>query len=501
MSFKVKVLLTNIILMAVTLGVIGYLLLRNSFSVSMDMQVESGMDENQMIVASVQAEIVNLLVNDSFENMEQLASVGESIGETMEGTGASFCLLSGQQSIIYSNSDSFEYSPQILDYLEKGTGNYLIEDRDSGQILTIASMIQVRDSTLYVLNQKDISDIYIENERQIRYFRILMLVALVLCCAVILLMTTWLTKPIEQLNQTASVIASGDYSVRTEVHSNDEIGELADKFDRMADAVEKHVKDLKDQARQQEDFVASFTHEIKTPMTAIIGYSDMLRSKEMEEEQRFLTANYIFHEGKRLEGISLKLFDLIALDRKEIDKTLIYTSAFQNEIEEMAVPILSRNQMNLSCDMEPAALYGDRDLLSTVLINLIDNARKASEEGSSLEIVGRILDQDELQKVKDTHKDASALYYEIRVIDHGCGIPKEEVDKICEAFYMVDKSRARKQGGAGIGLATTRKIIEAHHGYFLIESVLHQGTTMIILLPMADHILSETKTAEQEEMP
>ncbi|MDE7366322.1 MAG: HAMP domain-containing histidine kinase [Lachnospiraceae bacterium] len=472
MSFKLKVLITNIMLMAVSLGVIGYLMIHNSYRVSMDMQMDRAMEEHQMVVSAVESAVVDLLVNDSFYSMEQIGEIGEEIAGTVEGTGTRFCFLDGERQYIYTNGEELDFNWELLDYLERGKRNYTIEEQDQNEILTIASLIRVNDSNMYLVNQRDISDIYRENEKQIRFFQIIMAAALIVCGGAISVISWWLTKPIEQLNNTASVIASGDYSVRTQLISNDEIGELAEKFDSMAEAIEGHVQELKDHARQQEDFVASFTHEIKTPMTAVIGYADMLRSKEMEKEQQILTANYIFQEGKRLESMSLKLFDLIALKRKDIEKQKIYAQVFGEEIQDSILPILEREDISFSVDMQPAILEGDRDLLKTVFINLVDNARKASKPGDEIRMCG----------IWNRESEGSPLY-EIQVQDDGCGIPEEEVNKICEAFYMVDKSRARKQGGAGLGLATTSLIIEVHQGRFLIESTVGKGTTMRVLLP------------------
>lgn len=472
MSFKLKVLITNIMLMAVSLGVIGYLMIHNSYRVSMDMQMDRAMEEHQMVVSAVESAVVDLLVNDSFYSMEQIGEIGEEIASTVEGTGTRFCFLDGERQYIYTNGEELDFNKELLDYLERGKRNYTIEEQDQNEILTIASLIRVNDSNMYLVNQRDISDIYRENEKQIRFFQIIMAAALLVCGGAISVISWWLTKPIEQLNNTASVIASGDYSVRTQLISNDEIGELAEKFDSMAEAIEGHVQELKDHARQQEDFVASFTHEIKTPMTAVIGYADMLRSKEMEKEQQILTANYIFQEGKRLESMSLKLFDLIALKRKDIEKQKIYTQVFGEEIQDSILPILEREDISFSVDMQPAILEGDRDLLKTVFINLVDNARKASKPGNEIRMRG----------IWNREQEGSP-FYEIQIQDDGCGIPEEEVNKICEAFYMVDKSRARKQGGAGLGLATTSLIVEVHQGRFLIESTVGKGTTMRVLLP------------------
>ncbi len=472
MSFKLKVLITNIMLMAVSLGVIGYLMIHNSYRVSMDMQMDRAMEEHQMVVSAVESAVVDLLVNDSFHSMEQIGEIGEEIAGTVEGTGTRFCFLDGERQYIYTNGEELDFNRELLDYLERGKRNYTIEEQNQNEILTIASLIRVNDSNMYLVNQRDISDIYRENEKQIRFFQIIMVAALIVCGGAISVISWWLTKPIEQLNNTASIIASGDYSVRTQLISNDEIGELAEKFDSMAEAIEGHVQELKGHARQQEDFVASFTHEIKTPMTAVIGYADMLRSKEMEKEQQILTANYIFQEGKRLESMSLKLFDLIALKRKDIEKQKIYAQVFGEEIQDSILPILEREDISFSVDMQPAILEGDRDLLKTVFINLVDNARKASKPGDEIRMRGIW-----------NRESEGFSFYEIQIQDDGCGIPEEEVNKICEAFYMVDKSRARKQGGAGLGLATTSLIIEVHQGRFLIESTVGKGTTMRVLLP------------------
>ena len=106
--------------------------------------------------------------------------------------------------------------------------------------------------------------------------------------------------------------------------SVDEIGDLAISFNTMAEAIEQKVTALEGYAKQQKDFVANFSHELKTPMTSIIGYADMLRSAELDEEDAFMASNFIFSEGKRLEALSLKLMDLVVLDKNEFELTRGY---------------------------------------------------------------------------------------------------------------------------------------------------------------------------------
>ena len=474
MSLKLKILYSYTILLAVSLGIVGYLLLRNSFTVSLETQIDRGMEEHQLIVSAIQAEIVDQIVNDSFTGISQIKGLGEEIAESLEGTEAAFLLFDEERELLYANREERLISEEqavpegLLDYPQRERCNYLIRAVGEQDILWIASVIEVRENALYIVNYRDITSVYQEQARQGSFYRILMLLVLVLGIGLVYLITSWLTKPMEQLNHTAAVIASGDYSVRTNVTSRDEIGELAESFDRMADAVELHVESLKEQARRQEDFVASFTHEIKTPMTSIIGYADHLRSKQVSEEQKIAMSDYIFREGKRLEAMSFQLFDLIALGRKEIDTQKIYMRVLEEELGQQLQTFLEPYKMRISCHMEEAVIVGNPDLLKTVWLNLVDNARKASAPESVIILSGKCVGEE----------------YEVQVIDHGIGIPEEEISKIQEAFYMVDKSRARGQGGSGLGLATTTRIIEAHGGRMEIESVYGEGTVVHVYLPM-----------------
>lgn len=114
-------------------------------------------------------------------------------------------------------------------------------------------------------------------------------------------------------------MAAGDYDYRARLVSDDELGQLTADFNRMANALEDNIIKLEEEIRAREDFVGAFAHELKTPLTAIIGYADMLRSHRLDEEKSFMCANYIYTEGRRLETMSLRLLDIIVTKRQEID--------------------------------------------------------------------------------------------------------------------------------------------------------------------------------------
>lgn len=470
MSFKSKVLIANIILISILISVIGYFLIRNSYNTSLNAQINTTMEENQLIKSNIEAEVVSMAANGEFDSINRVAQLGDSLSTNMEGTNIMFSLLDSDKNMLYSNYDNPIIEKDILGYLEIEKKQYIIEKIDDKYILSVASYVKVKNQLLYIVNISDISSVYAQTTIQIRYFQLLMIVGIIICSIVLYIMANWLTKPIYRLNDTASRITDGDYSIRTNITSEDEIGELAGKFDKMAEAIEDHVNELTDVARQREDFVANFTHEIKTPLTAVIGYADMLRSKELNQEDKFMAANYIFTEGKRLENMSMKLFDLLLIGKKDIDKSDINMPLFIDEIKLSVKPMLENKDITLETSMENAVIKGDKELLKTVFINVIDNAKKASDNGSVINSIGQIINGE----------------YIVEIIDTGIGFPDEEVNKVFEAFYMVDKSRSRREGGAGLGLSLAMEIVKLHEGNIHISSEVGKGTRVMLTFPIKE---------------
>jgi signal transduction histidine kinase len=263
-------------------------------------------------------------------------------------------------------------------------------------------------------------------------------------------------------------MAEGKYQERATITTKDEIGELSSDFNRMADALEAHVQHLEDESRQRENFVTSFAHELKTPLTSIIGYADMLRSQKVDEETHFRSANYIFTEGRRLERLSLKLLELMVLNRQEFERYPVNAADVSVRLWETASSALQEKYgVSLSVDLPDATIYIEPDLIQTMLLNLIDNAGKASKEGQRVSVRGK----------------CCPAGYRISVTDQGTGIPAEELSHITEAFYMVDKSRSRAQNGAGLGLALCDAIAKLHQTELTFQSELVKGTTVSVFVP------------------
>lgn len=226
------------------------------------------------------------------------------------------------------------------------------------------------------------------------------------------------------------------------------------------------MDELKDASRRQEDFIGSFAHELKTPLTSMIGYADMLRSKKMDQEQIILSANYIFEEGKRLESLSMKMLEMIVLKKQDFDRKRVSARDYFGGISGLILAVLMDENVELITNFEEAILPIEPDLMKTVCMNLLDNARKSMDHGGKITFIGRWFEEE----------------YQISVEDTGKGMEESELSKITEAFYMVDKSRARAQGGAGLGLAICSDIIRMHHAKMEFTSSPGNGTRVTIKL-------------------
>ncbi len=257
-------------------------------------------------------------------------------------------------------------------------------------------------------------------------------------------------KPVETLTKSAKKISTGNYSLRTNIDGNDEVATLSKAFDDMAKSIEEKVEFLKEEVEKRELFVAALSHEIKTPITSIIGYADSLKLMPLNETQKIDCANKIATAGRYMDKINLKIMELVGLSHNdEIEKIHFNTRDFCNAFMKFNMKI------NINCD----EIFGDETLIYSLVYNLLNNAFRYSDE------VELGIDKDE----KNCY---------ITVKDKGCGIDKEKITLLTEAFYRVDKARAKKDGGLGLGLSICDKICKLHGGSLIIESVIGKGTTV-----------------------
>ena len=466
MRFAWKVTLAALCILLLCTGVGSYLLISLSFQSALEREIDMAQEEMQMLRISFEA--VCDARGVTLENApERRRSLERTLAEASYFADRSFRVTTPSGSHIYSTLDSSSDQELLSQIGPRSSGYVLRREEASGRyLLHCAGPVALPDGSLYMETVRDISRLF--NDREIHYqvYRWIVLLVMGAGSLVMFALSYWLTTPIRSLGRVATQLAQGDYSPRAKVLGGDEIGELAESFNHMADAVEKNVQELEDAARRQEDFTASFVHELKTPLTSIIGYADMLRSGNLPEDMRFKAASYIFSEGKRLENLSLALMSLLVVGHSAADARPVNMRRLCQEAGRICQPAMRAKRLTLSVRAEEGFLRGDAALLQTLLQNLLDNARKATDSGGQVVLAGR--------------KDKEG--YRITVADQGRGIPEGELNKITEPFYMVDKSRSRAEGGAGLGLALCKQIAALHGGELRFESREGRGTTVTVEL-------------------
>lgn len=332
--------------------------------------------------------------------------------------------------------------------------------------LHAASPLRLEDGLVYLETWRDVDDVFQARQEQYHVFFYLMLFLILAVGLLALAVSAWLSQPLKRLSEATKKVAAGELSERVQVTSDDEIGQLSADFNIMAEQMERQVRELTDAARRQEDFLHSFAHETKTPLTSIIGYAELLRSRPGQPELVREGAAYIYQEGRRLESLSRKLMDMVVLDREGIALRAVEMPAFLERMAGTLRPALEQKGIRLEFAAEPGTVNMDPDLMESVCLNLLDNARKAVAEQGVIQLKGITEDPG----------------YCIQVTDNGRGIPAEDLGRLTEAFYMVDKSRSRAEGGAGLGLAICQRIVALHGGTMEFESTPGQGTCVRVHL-------------------
>lgn len=471
MKFRYKVLIANLILLSVGLGFIGYFMIHKNFTLAKEAQLQNSIVQNNILQSTIEYELLQV-VNESNENVVgKLPGIGERVAASSRMEGFSFYVYVEEECIYKSENEKVIQTsvPQdLMSDLDLYRKNYMVAQEDGQHYIYVAACSQVQQQNLYIVSKCDISQVYETQESEITFFRFILTAIMIIASLILYFVSSYLTKPLEKLNIISEKMAAGNYGVRVNVTTKDEIGLVAEKFNIMAQSVEKHVAELEDMVHRRDQFVADFTHEIKTPLTTIIGYADTMRSMNLPREDEIQSLTYIFSEGKRLERMSEKLFQLIYLKQHDIEMKVIHVTNLESQILQIITPSMERQNLKVISSFESATILGNPELLVTVFLNLLDNARKASYENQKIEFEGHY-----------TSKDSS--FYEISITDHGIGMEPEETQRICDEFYMADKSRSRKEGGAGLGMSLVAMILERHNAQLIIESKPKEGTRMRVL--------------------
>lgn len=446
-------------------------MIQYTFNQNLTKEIERGLTEQMILHTSLQAN--SKYASDVFQFSQDflkafLKMTFQENTQYFDKKGVYIEVLDENNHPIYSNFNFQHDAERVeLDVPISDTRNYIIRDIRDKSLLFVTNGLELKDQTFKFTYIRDISSVYSDRIDQYHlFFRVNLIIALLLAAALYAL-TRYFIQPISSLTRSTQTITGGDFSERVNINAKDEVGILAENFNLMAAAVEEKIKELEKNAELKQNFIESFTHEIKTPLTSIIGYADFLRSTKYNEKIYYDSLDYIYNEGKRLEALSFKLMDLILLKKQDFYMKQENLSLLCKDAAEILRPSLSSKKISLKLHLDECNACVDTDLFTVLLTNLLDNAIKASNEEGIIYLT--------LKKQCDQ--------IVIKIEDNGIGMVEKDMERIFEPFFVVDKARTRANGGAGIGLTICSEIIKLHHGEIKVSSEVGKGTVFEIDLP------------------
>ncbi len=279
-----------------------------------------------------------------------------------------------------------------------------------------------------------------------------------------LILSQVLTKPIAVLSSTMRKMGRGDLSVRVPVRGSGELRELAENYNIMA-------AQLESLDRSRDQFVSNASHELKTPLATMkIMLETMIYQPDMPPELQHEFMGDMNHEIDRLTGIITDLLTLTKMDSGEagVTREKVNMTELTRETARMLQPAADRHRHELTVRAEEdVQMMGDRNKLSQILYNLMDNAMKYTPDGGRISV--------------SLHSEDSCIRWRVR--DNGIGIPREDQDHIFDRFYRVDKARSRETGGTGLGLSIVRQLVNLEGGTITVESAPGSGSEFTVTFP------------------
>ena len=434
----------------VIIGVIPLLLMANTILHSIQGYFVEERKKELLSEANVIAG--QLASYDFFTNAENQESLEEMVLKTSQDEDFRVLVLDASARVVYDTGyeevGKTYLVPEVLEALQDKD---VAREQRNGTVYAAASIVgsgSQHDGVVFIADSLQDVDATVGDIASKAY--IMMVTLLVIVIIVMIIMSKMFTEPLKRMIKVIQKMAEGHLEQRLEIknQTHNEIVDLALACNHMADQLEKV-----DSSRQQ--FVSNVSHELKTPLSSIKVLSEsILLQEEVPKEMYVEFLHDINSEIDRMSAIINDLLTLVKLDQKEIPLNFAET-----DLNKVMEDIIKR--------MTPLA-EADEMKLTLAISNLVDNAIKYTPEGGNVTVV---LDAD--------HQNAF-----ITVTDTGIGIPEDEINRIFERFYRVDKTRDRETGGTGLGLSITYATVMMHNGSIKVNSKEEEGTSIQMRIPL-----------------
>ncbi|WP_252213848.1 HAMP domain-containing sensor histidine kinase [Clostridium sp. VAP41] len=365
-----------------------------------------------------------------------------------------------------STSNSVTFFDEDITNAIKGSKAYVVKKIDGNIYVLFSSPIYFKDTTLGCVRYIYPLD---SSEKLINNMFIIM--GILACTSILIswllskLLSEKIVGPIKKLKTVSQKVTQGEYDNRIKIRSGDEIEDLAQTFNVMSESIKNYVESLKEEKQKQKSFLDNVTHEFKTPLTAIIGYSEIIpKLKNQNDIDESLV--YVKEEGIRLLRLVEELLDLSKLGKSEfkIDKKKNNLKEIIEEVLVIINPRIKKYEIEIIKNTFDIEVLIDRDKTKQVILNVLDNAIKYSE----------------CRNIKIKLKVESEKII-LNIIDDGIGIAEENIPKLFEPTYRVNNLSSINNNGNGLGLCICKEIMKKQDGDIKIKSNLEEGTSVKII--------------------
>ena len=464
MKFWQKAFIGMLAVFIISINICLYLTSRYSFSLNMKSDMDRASGEYHFVINSVNETMNSIFYRDgTMPAPASIRSVMRPYADYYKKQNVYFKLQHSGDTVFTNIPVS---AAAGMKSTEAGSDGYTIKVLPGGGInyLYISGKIggQFEDYTLTYV--RDLSELYNTHAGLTRYLITVSLLVETMLAAILFLILRRLTRPIKTMQEAANKIAGGVYDGRINIPGKDEFHDLAENFNRMASSIQDKINELDKNSQDKQRLIDNLAHELRTPLTAIRGYAEFLQNASTNEQNRIIAAGYIVSEIDRMKNLAFKLLDLALVRNGGLDIGEISPLELLNQIKVATESKLKEKSIKLNVRCSLHRLTGDTVLLQSLLINLVDNAVKASDADTEIELSAYI--------------DTVPI---LEVRDPGCGMEEEQTELICEPFYRVDKARSRSSGGVGLGLSLCSEIARLHGADLRISSQPGKGTTVKVI--------------------
>ena len=454
-----KVYLFTMILFVVLLNVGMYVVFELTYQKDIGVEQKQAEAEYNMLTDMV-VRSLNSLYNQGDVTDAKLRRVMEKYENYYDDT-LCLTLWKGENCVYPENADNLRNWNDV-----SGRNEIIITGTDLKKI-TVQGKIYEGEETLYLRYEKELTELNeVWDKLQTNYLVISLSFSFVLAISLFIILRRTM-KPITQLTKVVDDMAEGNWESKAPEAGKDEVATLGRHFNRMADKIQDNIQQIRQEADAKQEFVDNFAHELKSPLTSIYGFAEYVQKANIPEDEKIQCMSYIMDESKRLLQLSYTLLDMAKIRNEAIHIEEVKLCDVEEQIQKRMETLCAERGVTLVCNRSADTMFANEVLLFSLLCNLIQNAVYACKSGD----------------IVTWGVEEEGANIRIYVEDNGCGMTKEQVKRVKEPFYRVDKARSREAGRTGLGLAICSQIVEYHNARMDIQSEPDKGTIITVLFP------------------